>query len=600
MNKQKKEYDNINPQIFDEHLNENDKGKSHPFRILLGFYRGNGVTLFKTALFWTAQRSPVWVLPIITANIIDVATNGTKGGTKIIIVNLLVAAIFLFQNVFSTFCATRVYSKLIRQIEGKLRGMLIRKLQQLSIMFHKEIQSGRLQSKIMRDVENVEILMDQALKNIFFIILDIVVVMSVTVSKSLIVCMFFIGAVPVAVITVYSFRKPIRKNNQEYREQIEHTQGAVAEMIELIPVTRAHGLQDVEINKMNEIINQVVHKGFHLDLINALFGATSWVVFQSFQVICLGFTGYLAYKGKITVGEVVMYQTYFTQIVGQVSGLIALYPQYSKGIESVASIGEIIKEPDVEQNNAIVPLPNLKGMVEFKDVCFRYQKNDKLVLNNFSIKIEPGESIAFVGGSGAGKSTILNLLIGFGTPQEGKILIDKINMVNLNINQYRSQIAVVPQTTILFSGTIRDNITYGLSDISDEVVNDVIGEVGLDDLLQTMPEGINTKLGEHGGNLSGGQRQRISIARALIRKPKIIIFDEATSALDSVSEKKVQQATANMMKKCTTFLVAHRLSTIKNADRIAYVESGHIVEIGSYDELMEKKGAFYNLKSLQE
>ena len=213
--------------------------------------------------------------------------------------------------------------------------------------------------------------------------------------------------------------------------------------------------------------------------------------------------------------------------------------------------------------------------------------------------MEAGESIAFVGESGAGKSTILNLLIGFVPPANGKILIDGINMVNLDLNEYRHQIAVVPQNTILFSGTIVDNITYGLGNVPRQEVEEVIREVGLWELVEKLPQGLDTQLGEHGDKLSGGQRQRISIARALIRKPKIVVFDEATSALDSASEKKVQEATSRMMENCTTFLVAHRLSTIRNADRIVAMKEGRIVEVGTYEELMGKKGYFYELKSLQ-
>lgn len=323
------------------------------------------------------------------------------------------------------------------------------------------------------------------------------------------------------------------------------------------------------------------------------------MVFQAFQIICLAFTGYLAVKGKISVGEVVLYQTYFGSLVGQISTLISIYPQISKGLESVKSIGDIMGETQVETNNSIVPLGELKGGVEFVNVDFKYPGSDKWILKDFTLTVKPGESIAFVGESGAGKSTVLNLLIGFIPPTNGKVLIDRINMVNLDINEYRHQIAVVPQNTILFSGTIMDNITYGLKNVSEADVMEVIREVGLDDMIAKLPYGIHTQLGEHGDKLSGGQRQRISIARALIRRPKIIVFDEATSALDSASEKKVQEATNNMMKNCTTFLVAHRLSTIRNADRIVAMKEGRIVEVGSYEELMEKKGYFYELKALQ-
>ena len=405
--------------------------------------------------------------------------------------------------------------------------------------------------------------------------------------------------VPFAVLTMRAFRRPITEKNREFRNEVEHTQGAVAEMLEMIPVARAHGLQEVEISKMNTYLNRIVNRGYSLDLINALFGAVNWVVFQAFQIICLAFTAYLACKGEISVGEVVLYQTYFGSLVSQISTLINIYPQISKGLESVKSIGDIMGETKVEQNNSIVPLGELKGGVEFVNVDFKYPDSEKWVLKDFSLKVEPGESIAFVGDSGAGKSTVLNLLIGFIPPVNGKILIDRINMVNLDLNEYRHQIAVVPQNTILFSGTIIDNIAYGLTGVTEADVWEVIRKVGLEDLVEKLPEGLHTQLGEHGDKLSGGQRQRISIARALIRKPKIIIFDEATSALDSVSEKKVQEATNEMMKNCTTFLVAHRLSTIQNADRIVVMKEGHIVEMGSYEELMEKKGYFYELKSLQ-
>ena len=545
------------------------------------------------------QRSPVWVIPIVTSNIINAATDRSANAVEIILLNLLVALVFIVQNAGTNYLATKEYAGVNRGIEGSLRNAMVRKLQQLSIMFHKEVQSGRLQSKIMRDVENVTELLNQVFRTLFFFALDISVVVAITLHKSPVVFLFFVVVVPFAVLTMRAFRRPITEKNREFRNEVEHTQGAVAEMLEMIPVARAHGLQEVEISKMNTYLNRIVNRGYSLDLINALFGAVNWVVFQAFQIICLAFTAYLACKGEISVGEVVLYQTYFGSLVSQISTLINIYPQISKGLESVKSIGDIMGETKVEQNNSIVPLGELKGGVEFVNVDFKYPDSEKWVLKDFSLKVEPGESIAFVGDSGAGKSTVLNLLIGFIPPVNGKILIDRINMVNLDLNEYRHQIAVVPQNTILFSGTIIDNIAYGLTGVTEADVWEVIRKVGLEDLVEKLPEGLHTQLGEHGDKLSGGQRQRISIARALIRKPKIIIFDEATSALDSVSEKKVQEATNEMMKNCTTFLVAHRLSTIQNADRIVVMKEGHIVEMGSYEELMEKKGYFYELKSLQ-
>lgn len=585
---------------IEEYIRSYSTNQNRPVRIMLGFFKGHGFELVKTVVFLIIKQSPVWIIPIVTSNIINVATYRDEHDWTEILINVGIALVFLLQNIASSYIQAGIYSKVIREIEMNLREALIHKLQHLSISFHKEMQSGRLMSKVMRDVENVETLLYQAFGFLVNVFLDISIAVVVIAYNSPVVLLFFLCVIPVAVSAVYFFRKPIRNNNRQFRREMEETQAAVAEMVELIPVTRAHGLEKVEINRMDDRFRRIRESGYRLDMVNMLFGATSWVIFQSFQILCLGFTATLAYKGKITVGEVVLYQTYFTQIVSQIVNLINMYPNLTKGVESVKSIGEIIGADDLEQNNAIIPLGELKGAVSFRNVSFHYRNGDRMILEDFNLDVKAGESVAFVGGSGAGKSTVLNLMIGFDEPNSGKILVDGINMANLDKNEYRSQIAVVPQNTILFSGTIRDNIAYGMKDVSDEEVWSILKEVGMEDVVAAMPEGIYTKLGEHGGTLSGGQRQRISIARALLRKPKIIIFDEATSALDSESEKKVQEATSRMMKQCTTFLVAHRLSTIKDADRICVMENGKIVEQGSYQELMEKKGHFYRLKQLQE
>ncbi|MCI1857861.1 MAG: ABC transporter ATP-binding protein/permease [Sporolactobacillus sp.] len=584
---------------FDEYIRTYGKNKNHPLVIIASFYKGNVLAMLKACLFLAAQRSPVWVIPLVTANIVDEATHPGRDFLRVILLNLGIALLFLLQNIGSNYLATRLYAGVNRSIEGSLRNALIRKLQYLTFMFHKEIQSGRLQSKVMRDVENIYELLNQIFRTLFFFLLDFVIAISITLQKSPTVFLFFIIVIPFTVMTVYFFRRPIKQRNRAYRSEMEQTQGAVSEMLEMIPVTRAHGLQEVEIHKMNRYIREIVNRGYRLDMVNSLFGAVSWVLFQGFQILCLAFTGYLACRRQISVGEVVLFQTYFTQIVGQISVLLNIYPLVSRGVESVRSVGEILAEPKVEKNHPTLPLGTLNGQIDFVHVDYRYPRTDKWVLKDFNLNVRAGESIAFVGESGAGKSTILNLLIGFIRPCAGQILIDGKDLARLDINNYRQQIAVVPQKTILFSGTLRDNITYGLPGSDDAAVNRVIAEVGLDDLIQSLPDGLETRLGEHGDRLSGGQKQRVSIARALIRRPKLIIFDEATSALDSVSETQVQQAVERMMSHCTIFIVAHRLSTVKNADRIVLIKDGQIAEMGNYHQLIAKKGEFYHLKVLQ-
>lgn len=593
--------DQVNEQaIYDQYISIFEKNENKPYKIITEFYKGNARNLLKAAFFLIWQRSPMWVTPLVTTGIIAIATDQRENGVFEIMVLFAIAAIFLMQNLGSAYMATKYLSKINRNIEATLRNVLVRKLQYLSIMFHKDSQSGRLQSKVIRDVENIYELLNQMPKLFFFFALDTLVIIVVCLYKEPMILLFFLFVVPLSVVVIRFFKKSVRESNSEFRQGVEVTQGTIATMLEMIPVTRAHGLQETEIHKVQSVLNETAEKGYRLDLVNSFFGASNWIVFQLCQIVCLVFTGTLAYHGKISIADVVLYQTYFTQIISQVNTIVSVYPSISKGVESVNSIGGVIEASSMERNNAIVPLEELKGKVEYCDVEFHYHDSPELVLKGINFTVEAGESIAFVGSSGGGKTTMLNLLIGFIKPSSGKILIDGIHIANLNINEYRSQIAVVPQNTLLFSGTIKENICYGLDGISDERVLEVMQEVGLGEMIDNQPQGIHTVLSEHGDKLSGGQRQRVAIARAIIRQPKMIIFDEATSALDSASEKKVQEATNKMMKKCTTFIVAHRLSTIRNVDRIVVVVDGLIAESGTYEELMDAKGAFYKMEQLAE
>ena len=583
-----------------EYIKECSGRAESPYRFLLKFFSKKKGKMLLTFFLWTCQRSPCWVIPLATANILDALSGAEQNVTAVIIKNLLVLSFFILQNILSTYLATKTFNKMIRGMESELRGALIRKMQQLSIMFYKEIQSGKLLSKVTRDVENIETFLDQAIRTLFFITTDVTIALAVTFSRSVVVFLFFWLSVPMAILIILLFQKKISKENNTFRVEMENTTSQVAEMIQLIPVTRAHGLQEVESRKIVRQVEATSSSGFHLDLINSFFGATHWVAFQFFQALTLGFTSFLAIKGTITVGDVVLFQGYFSTILTQISSLISLYPGFCKGMESVKSVSEILAEPRIEENAAIVPLGRLRGEVVFDQVTYAYRNSEEPTLNQFSLKVKAGESVAFVGESGSGKSTILNLLIGFDTPQEGRICIDGINMKNLDLTEYRSQIAVVPQNTILFAGTIYENVTYGLKSIPEQEVLEVLRQVGLEEFVCRLPDGMHTMLAEQGNSLSGGQKQRLAIARALIRHPRIIVFDEATSALDSASEKMVQEATENLMKTCTTFMVAHRLSTIRNADRIVVIQQGKPVEEGNYEELMKKQGYFYQLKKIQD
>ena len=575
------------------------RNQNHSLKTLFGIYKGHYPELFLSVVFFVIKHSPVWVLPIVTSNIINIATNPGADAGRRIIINVIIMVVIIAQNVLTNYFHTLFYARAIRNVEQDLRSALVRKLQQLSITYHKEMQSGRLQSKIMRDVEQIETLSSQIFITVLSIILNVAVALAVVVTKSLTVFAFFIGTIPVAVLIMVTFKGKIKRYNKEFRKDMEETSVHVMEMIEMIPVTRAHALEQQETDKMDYQLRHVAKSGLRLDIVQSYFSSISWVAFQLFQVLCLGFTGYLASKGKISVGEVVMYQTYFGTIVAQVSGIITLLPTIAKGLESVDSIADVLLSHDVEDNYNKKKLPFVHGEITFQDTGFRYLDGDQPVFEHLNLKIEAGQTIAFVGESGAGKTTILNMVIGFLHATAGKVLIDGYDIEEIDLHSYRSHIAVVPQTPILFSGTIRENITYGKEDISEERLREVVEAANLTEVIAQLPDGLDTMVMEHGSNLSGGQRQRISIARAFIRDPKILILDEATSALDSISEEKIRVATDNLVQNRTTLIVAHRLATIKNADYIAVVGRGGLKEFGSYEELMEKKGEFYQLRQLQ-
>lgn len=277
---------------------------------------------------------------------------------------------------------------------------------------------------------------------------------------------------------------------------------------------------------------------------------------------------------------------------------MTLLPIIAKGLESVESIGDVLCANDIEDNRRKKKVVDLKGEITFQDVSFTYKGDEKPVLSHLNFKIQPGETVAFAGCSGSGKTTILNLAVGFLKADSGQVLVDGNDLMELDLHSYRKQIAVVPQQSILFTGTLRENITYGSESISEEQLWNVIRAANLEEVVQKLPDGLDTMITEHGENLSGGQRQRISIARAFLRNPKILILDEATSALDSISEKKIQDSIQKLVKGRTTLIVAHRLSTIRNADRIAVIEKGNVLECGSYEELIEKKGVFYRMEKM--
>ncbi len=574
-------------------------GKKRGFiATLFRFYKGNYKNLIIAAIMFLIKSSPTWIIPLITAGVINIAVQRPDDAVHRFIVYGAITALILLQNIPTHTVYMMYLSRAQRSVEAGLRGAMIRKLQQLSVTFHKEVESGKIQSKVMRDVEAIENFTSQIFTTAITVITNMAISLVIVINKNLTVFAMFLVCIPFAVLLNNIFAKRMRALSHNFRKEMENTASDVLDMEELIPVTRAHALEKCEVKKLTASVTRIAESGYKMDKIFAIFGSANWVMFSIFQMICLFFTGFLAFKGKITIGDISLYQSYFNSLIGQVSSIIGLMPIIAKGAESISSIGEILASHDIEDNTNKLKMKKLDGSYEFKDVYFKY--DDKTpVLNGFSLTVKPGETVALVGESGSGKSTVLNLVIGFNKPDSGSFKIDGIDAGDIDMRSYRRFISVVPQNSILFSGTIRENITYGRKHVTDELLNYAVKAARLESVIEKLPDRLDTMVGEHGAKLSGGQRQRISIARAIIRNPRVIIFDEATSALDSVTESEIQKAIENLTENRTTFIVAHRLSTIKNADKIAVVDNGRCVEYGTYDELMAKKGQFYRLKQMQ-
>ena len=584
--------------LEEEFIDTYVKSEIKPLRMMLKIYLRYWKELLIALFFYIVKHSPVILLPIVTAYIINfIAYPGQYSLTAMVSMIVLLIALYLL-NIPTNTLYTKFYSKVMRRVEAGLRGAMVRKLQQLSITFHKEMQSGRIQSKLMRDVETIHTLSSQLFTTIPAIVINVLTALIVVVSLNLTVFFFFLLCIPTAVFMVGIFKRKMANTNKEYRVNMENTSAKLMDMVEMTEITRAHALEDQEVKKLTRSLRRVATSGLKVDVIQSMFGACSWAVFQIFQLGCLIFTSCLAYNKVIQVGEISLYQSYFTSITSQVSSFLTLLPIITKGLDSVSSIGEILSATDVEDNTNKLEVKELRGEYEFKNVAFSYEA-DQHLLSDFSLSVKAGETIAFVGESGCGKTTTMNLVLGFNLATAGEILVDGKNIKEIDLHSYRSHIAIVPQNSVLFTGTIRENITYGVENVTEKDIDEAIEAAQLTNFVKSLPQGIDTVLAEHGANLSGGQRQRISIARAIIRKPSVIIFDEATSALDSVSEREIQKAIDNLTKDHTTFIVAHRLSTIRNADRIAVLKGGSCQEIGSYDELMEKKGLFYQMQTMQ-
>jgi ATP-binding cassette subfamily B protein len=396
------------------------------------------------------------------------------------------------------------------------------------------------------------------------------------------------------------FDRRFKEQYQAMRVETEQMNARVGEMLQMLPVTRAHGLESIETRSVRSVFERIRERGLQVDTLTEFFASSSWFTFMCFQLACLVFSAWLVVHGRISVGDAVMYHTYFGMLIGAVQQFLSVFPALAQGADAVRSLGEVLEAGQLECNagKPAVASP-LRGEIVFENVSFSYPRGREVALSDISLRIAPGETVAFVGESGAGKSTLVNLAIGFRQPTRGAVKLDGRDLREVDLRTYRRQIGVVPQTTLLFNGTLRENVTYGLEKISDDALWKTLADANLAEFVRSLPHGLDTPLGESGALLSGGQRQRLAIARALVRHPRLVILDEATSALDTASEHLVQEAIQRLTQDRTTLIVAHRFSSIRHARRIIVLHGGRIVETGGAGELLARQGHFFRLAALQ-
>lgn len=538
------------------------------------------------------------VYPIVTNKMLNVYIP-EKMYSTIVIAGCTVLLLYLIRMLLRYF--VEYYGHVIGvKMQSQMRRDLFAHLQKLPYRFYDNNETGRIMTRLTSDLFEVCELAHHGPENLLIssvmIVLSFIYLMTIDWILTLIV----FTCVPILVAVSLYFRKRMRKAFDDRRKSNATINAAVESSVTGIRVTKAYTNMDREVEKFETGDREFVTASRNAYRAMARFHSSTLFITDVFNVFILIAGGLFLYAGRISFGD---YSTFIISVnlfIGPVNTLIGFMEQYQNGVSGFKRFCEVMDEEPEKDPPDAEELRDVRGDIEFDSVSYSYD-GTKEVLHDVSLHLEPGRKLALVGPSGGGKTTMCHLLPNFYRLPEGNgsIKIDGVDIRKLTMVSVRRNIGIVQQDVFLFSGTIKENILYGRPDATDEEVRQAAIRANIDAFVQTLPDGYDTQIGERGVKLSGGQKQRLSIARVFLKDPAILILDEATSALDNTTEVLIQQSLDELCKGRTTLVVAHRLSTIRNADEIAVVMGGKITERGTHEELIEKGGTYKALYTLQ-